>query len=159
MRHVHRTHRVNFDWLYEVFSSTNYRCRLRYASTKHQIADIHTKAITTADVWIHLTKLAQLMNTLSVHLSHVARAGTSSRRATSLCIRLRPFCAMSTGFAALENVIPSQDVVVFRCPACNHVEADKTKLKWKVQPGSSIALCCGMCEDWNKVLTEVQIKA
>ena len=26
MRHVHRTHRVNLDWLYEVFSSNNSRC-------------------------------------------------------------------------------------------------------------------------------------
>ena len=69
LRHVHRPHRVNIDWLYEVFSSTNYRCRLRYVSTKRQIADMHTKAITKADCWTHLTKLAQLINTPSVLFS------------------------------------------------------------------------------------------
>ena len=26
LRHVHRTHRVNLDWLYEVFASTNTKC-------------------------------------------------------------------------------------------------------------------------------------
>ena len=50
LRHVHRTHRVNFDWLYKVFSSTNCRCRLRYVSTKLQIADMHIKATTKSDV-------------------------------------------------------------------------------------------------------------
>ena len=76
LRHVHRTHRVNIDWLYEVFSSTNCRCRLRYVSTKHQIADIHTKAITKADVWNHLTRLSSL---------HSVQAG-SPRRAKAFCI-------------------------------------------------------------------------
>ena len=63
MRHVHRTHRVNLDWLYEVFTSSNPRCRLRYVSTTHQITDMHNKVITKADVWTHVSKLAQLANT------------------------------------------------------------------------------------------------
>ena len=69
MQHVHRTHRVNLDWLYEVFTSSNTRCRLRYVSTKHQIADMHMKAITNADVWLHLSKLAQLVNTPCTRLA------------------------------------------------------------------------------------------
>ena len=65
---------------------------------------------------------------------------------------------MSAGFVALENAIPSQDVVVFRCPTCDHVEADKANLKWRIQLGSPTALCCGMCKGWSEVLAEVQNK-
>ena len=66
---------------------------------------------------------------------------------------------MSVGFVALGNAIPSQDVVVFRCPTCDHVEADKANLKWRIQLGSPTVLCCGMCKGWIEVLAEVQIKA
>ncbi len=59
LRHIHRTHRVDTDWLYEIFSEpTNL---MRYVNTKHQIADFNTKAITKADTWWHLMKLAQIM--------------------------------------------------------------------------------------------------
>ena len=79
LRHVHRTHRVNLDWLYELFSSTSCRCRLRYVSTKHQLADIHIKAISKADIWTHLTRLS------SLHSS--AQAG-SHQRAKACCLRV-----------------------------------------------------------------------
>ena len=79
LRHVHRTRRVNLDWLYEVFSSPSCRCRLTYVSTKHQLADIHIKAITKADIWTHLTRLS------SLHSS--AQAG-SHQRATAFCLRI-----------------------------------------------------------------------
>ncbi len=58
LRHIHRTHRVDTDWLYENFSEpTNL---MRYVSTKHKIADFNTKAITKAETWWHLMKLAQI---------------------------------------------------------------------------------------------------
>ncbi len=58
LRHIHRTHRVDTDWLYEIFSEPNNL--MRYVNTKHQIADFNTKAITKADTWWHLMKLAQI---------------------------------------------------------------------------------------------------
>ena len=43
LRHVHRTHRVNLDWLYEVFRRPEVLAR--YVQTDYQIADIGIKAI------------------------------------------------------------------------------------------------------------------
>ena len=58
LRHIHRTHRVDTDWLYDFFSEpTNL---MRYVNTKHQIADFNTKATTKAETWWHLMKLAQI---------------------------------------------------------------------------------------------------
>ena len=148
MRHVHRTHRVNLDWFYKVFTNSSYRCRLRYVSTKHQIADMHVKTITKAYIWVHLSKLAQLDKTPFVR---VALAGTSQRRAKSVCIRVRSFCTMSSGFAATDSAIPSPGVSVFRCPACSNVETDNAKLKWKISIGFPIFLCCATCTGWQEV--------
>ncbi len=58
MRHVHRTHRVDTDWLYEVFAEPG--AVLRYVGIKHQIADMQTKAITKADTWNNLLRLAAI---------------------------------------------------------------------------------------------------
>ncbi len=58
LRHIHRTHRVDTDWLYEIFSEPSNL--MRYVNTKHQIADFNTKAITKAETLWHLLKLAQV---------------------------------------------------------------------------------------------------
>ena len=58
LRHIHRTHGVDTDWLYEIFSEPSNS--MRYVNTKHQIADFHTKAITKAEIWWHLLTLAQI---------------------------------------------------------------------------------------------------
>ncbi len=58
LRHIHRTHRVDTDWLYEIFSEPSNL--MRYVNTKHQIADFNTKAITKAETWWHLLRLAQI---------------------------------------------------------------------------------------------------
>ena len=82
MRHVHRTHRVDLDWLYERFSSSNSCCRLRYVSTKHQIADMHIKAITKSIVWTHLCKLVQIVRIPRIGSN---QAGSNSSRTKHLC--------------------------------------------------------------------------
>ncbi len=64
MRHVHRTHSVDIDWLDEVFAEPE--AILRYVSTKHQIADMQTKAITKAETWNHLLKLSAIIQGLKV---------------------------------------------------------------------------------------------
>ena len=40
-RHLHRTHRIATDWIYEVLRANN--CCLIAVNTKYQIADIFTK--------------------------------------------------------------------------------------------------------------------
>ncbi len=37
LRHIHRTHRVDTDWLYEIFSEPSNL--MRYVHTKHKIAN------------------------------------------------------------------------------------------------------------------------
>ena len=49
LRHVHRTHGVNFDWIYHVFGEPE--CRLRHVNAMHQNADMCTKAITKSYTW------------------------------------------------------------------------------------------------------------
>ncbi len=57
-RHLHRTHRIATDWIYEVLRAND--CRLIAVNTKYQIADMFTKAITKSEVWEQLLDLAQI---------------------------------------------------------------------------------------------------
>ncbi len=43
-RHLHRTHRIATDWIYEVLRANN--CRIVAVNAKYQIADMFTKAVT-----------------------------------------------------------------------------------------------------------------
>ena len=108
---------MNLDWLYEVFSSTNCRCRLRCVSTKHKIADIHTKAITKADVWNHLTRLSSL---------HSVQAG-SPRRAKAFCIRI-----LLTNMMSSSSAFIGPEDFVYICPTCSSVEEDVRRLRHKM---------------------------
>ena len=47
MRHVHRTHRVDVDWLYEIVQEPN--ITVRYVNTTNQLVDILTKAFTRSE--------------------------------------------------------------------------------------------------------------
>ena len=55
MRHIHRTHRVNTDWLYEAFRRPEVLAR--YVNTDLQIADLGTKAICKGETWTRLTRM------------------------------------------------------------------------------------------------------
>ena len=116
---------------------------------------MHIKAITKVDVWTHLSRLAQLVNTPCTRLDP---AGPHLRRATSLCSWLRPCCIMNSesSFTAIDAVAPAEGVVVFRCTKCNNIEMDTKKLKWKVNIGAAILLCCAICPEWHTVETEIQ---
>ena len=57
-RHLHRTHRIATDWIYEVLRANN--CCLVAVNTKYQIADMFTKAIARSEVWEQLLDLAQI---------------------------------------------------------------------------------------------------
>ena len=49
LRHVHRTHRVNCDWLYEVVQHDG--IHTKYANTKYQLANMLAKAFTKLGGW------------------------------------------------------------------------------------------------------------
>ena len=59
LRHLHRTHRVNTDWLFEIIKMEN--ILIKYVNTKFQLADICTKAFSKADDWNRLMALCQLL--------------------------------------------------------------------------------------------------
>ena len=58
LRHLHRTHRVAVDWIYDMIKA-NFVV-LEHVNTKVQIADIFTKAIVKSESWLQLTDLAQI---------------------------------------------------------------------------------------------------
>ena len=59
LRHIHRTHRVNCDWLYEVVQHEG--ILFKYVNTKFQLADILTKAFTKLDDWKRLNGFCQFV--------------------------------------------------------------------------------------------------
>ena len=56
MRHVSRTHRVAFDWLFDRINLDS-KIQVKYIDTKNQLADIQTKGNFTRDEWNHLLSL------------------------------------------------------------------------------------------------------
>ena len=56
MRHVPRTHRVAFCWLFDRINLDS-EIQIRYIDTKHQLADILTKNYFTRDEWNNLLHL------------------------------------------------------------------------------------------------------
>ena len=58
LRHVHRTHRINIDWMFEIIKQEN--ILIRYVNTKYQLADICTKAFTKAEDWTRLMNMCQI---------------------------------------------------------------------------------------------------
>ena len=56
MRHVSRTHRVAFDWLFDRINLDS-KIQIKYIDTKNQLADILTKGNFTRDEWNHLLTL------------------------------------------------------------------------------------------------------
>ena len=59
MRHVSRPHRVSLDWLFDGIN-LDPNIQIRYIDTKHQIADIMTKAHFTRDEWNNLLCLLNI---------------------------------------------------------------------------------------------------
>ena len=61
LRHVHRTHRINLDWLFEIFRSDE-SIRLGYMPTKLQLGDAFTKGSFNSKTWSDLMKLLQIVH-------------------------------------------------------------------------------------------------
>ena len=58
LRHLHRTHRINIDWMFAIIKQEH--ILIRYVNTKYQLADICTKAFTKAEDWQRLMQMRQI---------------------------------------------------------------------------------------------------
>ena len=58
LRHLHRTHRVAVDWIYDMIKAN--RVVLEHVNTKVRIADVFTKATVKSESWLQLTDLARI---------------------------------------------------------------------------------------------------
>ena len=70
MRHVSRTHRVAFDWLFDRIS-LDPKIQIKYIDTKNQLADMLTKGNFTRDEWNHLLCLFNISHFSSAECSEV----------------------------------------------------------------------------------------
>ena len=70
MRHVSRTHRVAFDWLFDRIN-LDPKIQIKYIDTKHQVADILTKRNFTHDEWNHLLCLFNISHFSSTNCLEV----------------------------------------------------------------------------------------
>ena len=69
MRHVSRTHRVAFDWLFDRIN-LDPKIQTTYVHTKNQLADMLTKGSFTRHEWDHLLRLLNIMNFSMFSCSH-----------------------------------------------------------------------------------------
>ena len=74
MRHVSRTHRVAFDWLFDRIN-LDPKIQIKYIDTKNQIADNLTKGNFTRDEWNHLLCLFNIS-----HFSSTVCSDTMAKR-------------------------------------------------------------------------------
>ena len=70
MRHVSRTHRVAFDWLFDRINLDT-KIQIKYIDTKNQLTDILTKGNFTRDEWNHLLCLFNISHFSSADCSEV----------------------------------------------------------------------------------------
>ena len=74
MRHVFKTHRVAFEWLFDRINLDS-KIQVKYIDTKNQLADIFTKGSCTRDLW---NQLMCLFN-ISQFISTVCSAAMAKR--------------------------------------------------------------------------------
>ena len=74
MRHVSRTHRVAFDWLFNRINLDT-KIQIKYIDTKNQLADILSKGNFTRDEWNHLLCLFNIC-----HFSSTVCSDTMAKR-------------------------------------------------------------------------------
>ena len=79
MRHVSRTHRVAFDWLFDRIY-LDPEIQIRYLDTKHQSADILTKRNFTRDEWNHLLYLSNISHLSSLAVQRISAWAAAPER-------------------------------------------------------------------------------
>ena len=75
MRHVSRTHRVAFDWLFDRINLDS-KIQIKYIDTKNQFSDILTEGNFTRDEWNHLLNWFNIS-----HFSSTACTAAMAKRA------------------------------------------------------------------------------
>ena len=78
MRHVSRTHRVAFDWLFDRIG-LDPKMQIKYIDTKNQLEDMQTKGNFTRDEWNHLLYLFNISHFCSADCSEVMSKRTQKR--------------------------------------------------------------------------------
>ena len=67
LRHIARTHRINFAWLSDVFRTCD-QMDIKYCSTHKQPADIMTKGFTNSDSWDRGTALIGMRSKITTNI-------------------------------------------------------------------------------------------
>ena len=119
MRHVSRTHRVAFDWLFDRIN-LDPKIQIKYIDTKEQLADILTKGNFTRDEWNHLLCLFNISQFISTDCSGVMskrlqqdsteeRVTAKSRPMMSLIARVPSNVSSSTSGSPGKRSYGNQD--------------------------------------------------
>ena len=119
MRHVSRTHRVAFDWLFDRINLDS-KIQIKYTDTKNQLADILTKGSFTRGDWNHLlclfnishfspTVCSAAMAKRSQQDSGEERVTAKSRPMMNLIARTPSFVSSSTSVSPGKKHYGSQD--------------------------------------------------
>ena len=119
VRHVSRTHRVAFDWLFDRIN-LDPKIQIKYIDTKNQLADILTKGNFTRDEWNHLlcsfnishfssTVCTETMAKRSRHDSGEERVTAKSRPMMSLIARAPSHVSSSTSVSPEKRSYGNQD--------------------------------------------------
>ena len=115
MRHVSRTHRVAFDWLFDRINLDS-KIQIKYIDTKNQLADILTKGNFTRDEWNHLLNLFNISNFSSTACTAAMGEANSTRIRRRTCHSQIEICDEFNSEDAFGRVVfnfikPGEDMV------------------------------------------------
>ena len=119
MRHVSRTHRVAFDWLFDRINLDS-KIQIKYIDTENQLADIITKGNLTHDEWNHLLSLFNISHVSSTVCSAAMakriqqesgeeRVTAKSRPMMNLTARMPSVVSSSTSSSLVKTWYEYQD--------------------------------------------------
>ena len=110
MRHVSRTHRVIFDWLFDRINLDS-KNKIRYIDTKHQLADILTKSNFTRDEWnnlIHLFNISHFSSTCCAkNSSLISCTNTMAKRMQGQQGEGRSVATSESALVGLSSHVPT----------------------------------------------------
>ena len=130
MRHVSRTHRVALDWLFDRIN-LDHQNQIKYAGTKHQLADILTKGNFTRDECNNLLYLFNISHFSSLccaqNFSLTSCTKTMARRMQEqegdnrIVVKSKPTTmnlafSVSTGSSTVNSPIASKSLGILKAP-------------------------------------------
>ena len=119
MRHVPRSQKVAFDWLFDRIDLDS-KIQIKYIDTKNQLADILTKRNFTRDEWNHLLYLFGIIHFSSTVCSAAMaksfqldsgeeRVTAKSKHVTNLIARMPSIVSSSTSLSPVKRYYGKQD--------------------------------------------------